>query len=319
MQMNILQGEGHAYPLKSMKHISALFLLLFFGAFLAACSSTSQGTSATGSGRVLSVIAAEDSWGSIISQLGGSHVSVRSIVNSPNVDPHDYESTSTDARDFARADYVILNGVGYDSWGQKLLDANPSSIRTVLNIGSFLGKKNGDNPHFWEQPTYVEQIANKMTADLKKMDPADSAYFTQQRQIFESSLKPYHQLVSEIQTKYAHTPIGASEELYVYQAQALDLDLITPPAYLTAENNGTEPPTTAITEFNNQIKNNQIKVMMLDVQNISNETKTLESYVQSQHIPTVEITETLNPAGTTFQNWQTTQLRQLLSALEQSK
>jgi zinc/manganese transport system substrate-binding protein len=316
----IQQEAGRIHLFRNAKWNTAFLCVMALGVLLAACSST-QGSLSTAprNGRVLQVIAAEDTWGSMISQLGGSHVSVRSVVNSPNIDPHDYESTTTDARDFAQADYVILNGVSYDSWAQKLLDANPNSNRTVLDIGSFLGKKNGDNPHFWEQPTYVEQVAHKMTADLKKIDPADSAYFTRQLQTFETSLKPYHDLVSAIQTKYVHTPIGASEALYVYQAQALNLDLITPAAYLNAENNGTEPPTSAVTEFNNQINTKQIKVMMLDVQNISNETRTLEGYVQKQQIPTVEITETLNPAGTTFQKWQIAQLTDLLYALEQQK
>src|SRR5689334_18571977 len=81
---------------------------------LAACGAPS------GSGsKSLQVVAGQNFWGSIAAQLGGSHVSVTSVVTNPNADPHDYESSSLDARAFATADYVILNGAGYDDWGSK--------------------------------------------------------------------------------------------------------------------------------------------------------------------------------------------------------
>src|SRR6267143_1500284 len=80
---------------------------------------------------------------------------VHSVVADPNADPHEYESSTTDARAFAEADLVILNGAGYDDWGQKLLDANSSSHRTVLDIAQLLGRTPGDNPHFWYDPASV--------------------------------------------------------------------------------------------------------------------------------------------------------------------
>src|SRR5438309_2062793 len=122
--------------------------------FLAACG----GAAPVQSGTSITVVAGENFWGSIAAQLGGSKVSVQSVVTDPNADPHEYESSSADARAFADARLVILNGAGYDTWGQKLLDANPSSSRQVLNIGDLLGKKEGDNPHFWYSPDYVNQV-----------------------------------------------------------------------------------------------------------------------------------------------------------------
>src|SRR5437868_6544374 len=95
----------------------ALTALLVLARLLAACGSPSG---ATGN-KTLQVLAGENFWGSIAAQLGGSHVSVTSVVTNPNADPHDFESSTKDARAFATADYVILNGAGYDDWGSKLL------------------------------------------------------------------------------------------------------------------------------------------------------------------------------------------------------
>ena len=67
------------------------------------------------------VVAAEDFWGSIAKQVGGSYVSVTSIITDPNADPHSYEPTAQDARTVAEAQYVIVNGAGYDQWAENLL------------------------------------------------------------------------------------------------------------------------------------------------------------------------------------------------------
>src|SRR2546430_14984010 len=98
------------------------------------------------SGTAITVVAGENFWGSIAAQLGGSKVTVQSVVTDPNADPHEYESSSSDARAFAEARLVILNGAGYDTWGQKLLDANSSTARQGLNIAHILGTKKGANP-----------------------------------------------------------------------------------------------------------------------------------------------------------------------------
>ena len=101
---------------------------------LAGCASV--GSAAPGSRP--NVVTAENVWGSIASQLGGDRVSVTSIIDNPNADPHDYEPTTEDARAMASANFVIENGVGYDPWAQRLVDANPVrpiGIRQRMPVG----------------------------------------------------------------------------------------------------------------------------------------------------------------------------------------
>ena len=71
-----------------------LGVLLLLLTALTACGTTNSGSSGT-----IEVVAAENFWGSIASQVGGSHVHVTSIIDNPDVDPHDYEpKTSIDSR-----------------------------------------------------------------------------------------------------------------------------------------------------------------------------------------------------------------------------
>jgi zinc/manganese transport system substrate-binding protein len=297
---------------------SGLIVLLLLATCLlplVSCSSTrGTGINAAGS-KVLQVVAGENFWGSIAAQLGGSHVSVTSIVTDPNADPHEYETNTNDARAFAQADYVILNGAGYDSWGQKLLDANPETGRKVLTVATLLGKKEGDNPHFWYSPIYVERVANQITSDYKSLDPAAAAYFTQQLSTFEASMSEYHQRINEIKDKFAGRKIGATESIFVYMASALGLDLISPPAFMDAVAEGNDPPASSVVQFEQEIQQKQIAVLVYNMQTITNVTNTIKQLASWQNIPTVGISETIQPADASFQQWQVAQLIVLQNAL----
>src|SRR5205085_5231697 len=200
-------------------------LVVLVGVLAAACGTPSGATG----GRTLQVIAGEDFWGSIAAQLGGSRVSVTSVVTNPNADPHDYESSTSDARALTTADYVILNGAGYDDWGSKLLAGNPSRSRKLFTVADLLHKKAADNPHFWYNPTSVDQVVDRITADYQAIDPADASYFSQQRAAFRQALQPYHDRMASIKKSFGGTPVDSTEGIFASLAQALDLTL-TPPA-----------------------------------------------------------------------------------------
>jgi zinc/manganese transport system substrate-binding protein len=269
----------------------------------------------SGSSGSINVVAGENFWGSIASQLGGSKVSVLSVVTDPNADPHEYESSTNDARAFADADLVILNGAGYDDWGQRLLNANARSHRAVLNIAQLLGRKPGDNPHFWYAPDYVVAVADKITAEYKAIDPSGGSYFDQKRAAFTAALNPYLERIAEIKSKFAGKPIGSTESIFVYMARALSLDLISPPEFMDAVAEGTDPPASAVATFHDQVAGKSIKVLVYNVQASSALTANLKALAEQQHIPAVGVSETLQPVGATFEAWQAAQLAALEAAL----
>ena len=133
----------------------------------------------------IQVVAAENFWGSIAAQLGGSRVHVTSVVANPATDPHDYEPTAADARTIAGAQLAIVNGVGYDPWASKLLAASPSKSRVVLDVGKLVGVGTGGNPHRWYSPANVQQVIAATVAGLSKLDPKDARYFRSRRRAFE--------------------------------------------------------------------------------------------------------------------------------------
>jgi zinc/manganese transport system substrate-binding protein len=301
-------------PRSSARASAALLILAALAAaLLAGCGSSSSATSSSGK---LNVVAAEDFWGSIAQQLGGDRVEVTNIITNPAADPHDYEPTSEDARTTAEAQMAIVNGIGYDSWASKLLAANPSSGRTVLTVGDLLGLKEGDNPHQWYSPASVQKVIEQITADYERADPGHAAYFDAQRRRFETvGLARYHSLISQIRSRYAGTPVGASESIFAPLAPALGLRLLTPTGFLDAIAEGTDPTPADKATTDSQIAAGKIAVWVYDSQNATPDVQRLNDAARAAGIPVATVTETTTPAGASFQAWQSRELEGLRAAL----
>jgi zinc/manganese transport system substrate-binding protein len=292
-----------------------ILLLLALG--FAGCGLSS--TPVSGGGQIIQVVAAENFWGSIASQVGGGRVEVTSIIVNPSADPHSYEPTAQDARTVAQAQFVIVNGAGYDPWADQLLQANPVSGRKELNVADLLGKHVGDNPHMWYNPEYVTAVANAIRDDLKSLDPADAAVFDRADQTFLThGLQQYHSLMQAIKTRYGGTPVGATESIFSYLAPALGLNLITPYSYLKAVSEGTDISAADQATVEQQITGKYIKILVYNSQNTPSNIQTLIKLAQANGIPVATITETLAPATATFQDWQSKQLEGIEAALAQA-
>jgi zinc/manganese transport system substrate-binding protein len=286
-------------------------------AFVARSPAASAGT-ARASGRRLNVVATVNMWGSIAKQLAGTKASVTSIITNPNTDPHSYEATPADGRTIASARFIIENGVGYDPWAQRLLDANAGGSRAVLNVGQFLGIPADGNPHQWYSPDSVQRFTDEVTADLSRLDRRDRAYFARQHAAFESALAPYHALIAQIGAEFGGTPIGASESIMSPMAAALRLRMLTPATFLRAISEGTDPTAADKTAVDQQIQSKAIKVFVFNSQNSTPDVARLVSAAKHAAIPVTTVTETLAPSTTTFQAWQVRQLQSLRAALQRA-
>jgi zinc/manganese transport system substrate-binding protein len=295
-----------------------LRVLALFGVLAIVLAGCANSGSNVGSahGNTLRVVAAENFWGSIAAQLVGTKADVTSVITSPATDPHDYEPTAADARTVAGAQFVIVNGIGYDPWASKLIAANPVSGRIVLNVGDLLGIKAGGNPHRWYSPSDVQRVIRAVVRDYTKLDPRNAAYFAQRRRQLETQgLAQYKRLIASIKRRYHGVAVGASESIFVPLAQALGLKLLTPSSFVKAISEGAEPTAADKSTIDNQIGRHEIKVWVYNSQNSTPDVKRITDAAHKQGIPVTTITETLVPASASFEQWQSRQLRALAEAL----
>jgi zinc/manganese transport system substrate-binding protein len=286
-------------------------------AALAACATAPRTAASTGEVRV---VAAENFWGSLASQLGGEHAQVTSIITNPATDPHDYEPSGPDAVKLSGAQLAIINGVGYDTWATKIVSADSGSNQSVLTVGDLVGVAPGGNPHRWYSSANVRTVIDRITADYTAIDPNDAAYFKAQHDaVVNTNLKQYFDLIDQIKTTYGGTPVGASESIFAPLAEATGLDLITPPSFLDAISEGADPIAADKQTIDTQIADKEIKVYVYNSQNATPDVQRQVDAARANGIPVTTITETLSPAGATFQQWQVRQLTALRDALAASR
>jgi len=311
--------EGFARALPDVAGAWAILVaaLVLAAMLLAGCGSAEpEEESASGK---LRVVAAENFWGSIAAQLGGSKVEVQSIIVNPATDPHSYEPSAEDARTMAGAQMAIVNGIGYDEWASHLLAASPSGERSVLDVGSLLGLGAGANPHQWYAPSHVHAVADQIVADYERQLPAQAGYFAQQEKLFETSdLARYNALIAQIHARYAGVPVGYSESIFQPLGEALGLKLMTPYSFAKAVAEGSEVSAQDKQTVDRQASGHEIEAWIFNSQNVTPDVQRVSELARAAHIPIVTVTETLSPASDTFEQWQVAQLEGLQRALHQA-
>jgi len=293
---------------------AALIVSAAFAGIYLANPTTSSTTSSSG---VIHVVAAENFWGSLITQLGGTRVSVTSIVSDPNADPHEYESNTGDAIAIANAQLVIINGAGYDTWAQQLIASSNTPHQVVLNVQELVNQTVDANPHFWYSPTYVNETVKAMYQDLVSIDPSHASYYTQQYDALKASLAEYNGRIAEIKQQFGGVKVASTENIFVYLANAAGLDVVSPPAFMEAVAEGNDPPAQSIVQFDQLITNGTVKVLVYNEQTVTPLTQSTEALASQHNIPIVPVTETIQPPDVSFQVWMNAQLIILQNALNQ--
>jgi zinc/manganese transport system substrate-binding protein len=273
------------------------------------------GGGGAGTGGALRVVAAENVYADIISQIGGTHVDVTSILSDPNADPHLFEPGTKNALAVAQAKLVIQNGVGYDAFMSRLEHASPSKARDVITIADVLGVHGADaNPHLWYDVPKLPDIAAAIAAGLERQDPAHAAAYRRGLTRFDLSLAPLQHEVAAIRRSFAGRPVAYTEPVPGYLLAAAGLRNLAPEGFTRAIEDGTEPSPAAVSTMTALATKHAIGVLLYNTQAVSPITTRIRQAARAAGIAIVGVSETL-PAGETFQAWQLGQARALESAL----
>jgi zinc/manganese transport system substrate-binding protein len=259
------------------------------------------------------VVAAENFYGDLASQIGGANVAVTSILSNPDDDPHLFEASPETAKALTDAKVVLVNGVDYDPWMEKLLSAHKAPGRKEIIVGALVGHKPGDNPHLWYDPSYMKAAAKALVADLIAVDPAHKADYEQGEARFLDSLKPLDDKIAAMRKSYGGQPVTASEPVFGYQAGLIGLNVHNE-KYALAIMNNAEPTPSEVAAFENDLKGKKVKAMLYNAQASEPAVGKLVQLAKDNGIPVVGVSET-EPPNSTYQDWMMGQLNALDKAL----
>jgi zinc/manganese transport system substrate-binding protein len=259
------------------------------------------------------IVAAENFYGDIASQIGGARVNVQSILNNPEQDPHMFEASPSVARALTHAQLVILNGADYDPWMAKLLAAAPAPDRRAIVASQILGTPPGANPHLWYDPRTMPKVAIAIASELSAIDPEGRTRYQDNLPQVLQALEQLRHTIALIREHHAGTPVTATEPVFGYMADALGLTMRNRPLQLAVMNN-TEPSPSQIGAFENDLKTGQVRILFYNSQEEDSFTKRAKDIAEEHHIPIVGVTETM-PEGLHFQSWIGRQLSDIQAKL----
>jgi zinc/manganese transport system substrate-binding protein len=282
-------------------------------ALLAGCGAASLGVRP--GGRILAV-GAEDQYANVIEQVGGRYVSTLAVESNPNTDPHTFEASPSVAETVGAAGLVVQNGLGYDTFIERIESASPSSRRKVIDVQTLLGLPDSTpNPHLWYKPRTMPAVARAVAADLAALEPAHAAYFEANAAAFERSLAPWRRALARFAAEYPRTPVATTEPVGDYMLEAAGTVDLTPFSLQADIMNGVDPAPQDVTMQNSLFAGHHVKVFVYNQQVTDSLTQSFLAAAKSYGVPVVGVYETMPTSGYDYQSWMLAELRALRRAV----
>ncbi len=261
----------------------------------------------------IDIVAAENFYGDLATQIGGPEVHVTSILSNPDQDPHLFEASPSVARALSAARIVVYSGIDYDPWMAKLIGAARSNERTTIVVAELVGRKTGDNPHIWYDPATMLACAKALAAAFAAADPAHQAAYDQRLARFQASIAPIQAKIAALRQRLAGTPVTATEPVFGYMFDALGMQVRNMP-FQMAVMNGTEPAASDVAAFETDLRTHAVKLLVHNAQASDPIAARMERLAKAAHIPVVGAAET-EPPGKTDQAWMQAELDAVAQAL----
>ncbi len=176
-------------------------LVLFAGiiAFASACAPT--GTPAVTAGTKIKVVATTTQVTALAQVVGGDQIALTGIMKA-GIDPHEYEPTPQDVRAVADAQLILENGVGIESWLNKLIQ-NSGTHASVIDASKGVQIRKGDaqeplgDPHIWHSIPNAIIMLNNIRDSLAQIDPAHAAAYQANAAAYQQTLNNLDQYIME--------------------------------------------------------------------------------------------------------------------------
>ncbi|MBF6332748.1 zinc ABC transporter substrate-binding protein [Nocardia transvalensis] len=281
------------------------------GVAVAAAVLTACGGSGSDSDKP-TVVASTNVWGGIAAAVAGPDVKVESIIDG-FTDPHEYQTSPSDAAKIRDASLVIFNGGHYDEFAEKA-----AAGRSKPTIEAFALKSgpvtDDDNEHVWYDVNTVDAVAAKIADELGKVDKDHAQAYTDRANAFRAKLKDISAITGRIAVEHPKSPVLQTEPIAHYLLLAADADDRTPHAFAEAVEQGTDPAPADVAAVRDLVNGKQIRALIYNVQTEDKTTKDVAQAAKAAGVPVVEVTETV-PEGTDYLQWQTQNAQALAKAL----
>jgi ABC-type Zn uptake system ZnuABC Zn-binding protein ZnuA len=245
-------------------------------------------------GERLRVLAAETFLADIAQNVAGNRLTVDSLLT-PGLDPHEFQPTPQDAIRIAQADLLIVNGLGYESWLEKLLEASSGGLR-VVEASAGVAAGPGDNPHLWMNPRNVIRYAENTRAALSAADPDGSSVYAANTDAYIAELRELDSWISAQVERVPpdHRIMITNHHALESFAEAYGFEIAG--VVIPSSSSGAAPSAQQMAELIGIIESLEVRAIFMDVSENPGLAQQLASESQVRVITGLYV-ETLSEAG----------------------
>lgn len=220
----------------------------------------------------LPVVASFSILGDLVKVVGGDRVSVTTLVG-PGEDAHVFEPQPSDAKAIAQSKLLVVNGLGFEPWANKLARAAAYQGITVVASQGIKGRTLADehghaegDPHAWQNPNNVVRYVRNIAAALTQVDPAGARLYKDRADAYAKELQ---ELDTWAKTQFAAIPAAkrkviTSHDAFGYFAAQYQITFLAPQGISTEA----EPSAQGVARLIRQIQREKIRAVF--VENMAN-------------------------------------------------
>ena len=287
---------------------------------LVASGFASSAASASTKSGVIIAVGAENEYANVLSQIGGKYVKVSSILNNPNTDPHTFEASASVAEVVSKAELIVQNGVGYDSFMNNIEAASPNSKRKVITVQNVLGlPSDTKNPHLWYNPKTMPAVSKVMAKDLEEIEPSHKAYFEANLAKFNASLEPWFKAIAAFKAKYARNPRRGDRTGRGLSSRSDGREDLDPVGLPSGHHERRRPAPEDITLEDGYFTKHQVKVFCYNQQVVDSLTTLDSTTALKNKVPVVGVYETMPTPGYDYQTWMEAEVASIQAAVVAGK
>lgn len=262
----------------------------------------------------ITVVSSINQWGSLAAELGGDDVKVTSIVNTTNVDAHDFEPKTSDIAKLSKAQIVIANGAGYDSWATKALGKSSS----LVSAASVVGAMEGDNPHLWFSKDARSGMAEAITDAYIKALPSKKKDFQQRLKTWQQGEKSLEKWTGDFTKNHSKLTYAATEPVAYYLMADLGFDDATPKGYAQSVASEGESAPADLQSFQQLIEKRSIDVLINNTQEASDATNMITGTAGRSDVPVVDVSEQMPEKAESLNAWINQLVNTIIDAVDPS-
>ncbi|WP_050423510.1 metal ABC transporter substrate-binding protein [Bradyrhizobium tropiciagri] len=211
----------------------------------------------------INVVASFSILADMVRNVGGNDVDVTVLVG-PDGDAHVYAPTPTDAKKVADAKLLVINGLGFEGWMPRLLQASGSKAPVTVATKGIMPRKMGghDDPHAWQSVANAKIYVINIRDGLIAVAPDRAGAFKANADAYLAKLEALDREVHEAVAKIPETrrKVISTHTAFGYFADAYGITFFSPLSVST----DSEPSARDIAAIIAQIKLAKIPAVFLE-------------------------------------------------------